>query len=117
MALYPGHETGFLGYVRTVRLEPIGRTEREVPPDRTVLLERAVISELAATAVGLEVDRGIGVEQVRDRAVYREVLVDAVVRVNVGYDELVHSVVLIPRRRQRSATRIAEAVSRGRRTG
>src|SRR5580698_9139201 len=116
MALYPGHETGFLGYVRTVRLEPIGRTEREVPPDRTVLLQRAVIGELAATAVGLEVDRGIGVEQVRDRAVYREVVVEAVVRVEVGLHELVHRAVLIPRRRQRGATGIAEAISRRRRS-
>src|ERR1700677_1025019 len=135
MASYPGHETGFLelqksgprgrgpnhkatlrvGFYESVVLELIGCTEREVASDRTVLLQSPIVSELAAAAIGLEVDRRIGVEQVRDRTMHRQVLVDTVVRIHVGLDELMHRAVLVPRGRQGRAARIAQAVGRGRR--
>src|SRR5580693_7504173 len=86
----PNHKATLrVGFYEPVTSELIRRTEREVASDRTVLLQSTVVSELAATAIGLEVGRRIGVEQVRDRTVHRQVLVDVVVRVHIGLDPLV----------------------------
>ena len=51
---------------RKPRSEPECRTEEVEAPHRAVLVERGVVGELGATAVRLQVDPRVGVEEIRE---------------------------------------------------